>query len=118
MAEPAFAIFGSYIIFSIASFGGSWAISQINNRDDISYGLYLYAWPVEKTILLYYPSINPLIAGTATFIVACAFGWISWHALEKRVMRLSMKWDAPKKLERKVSEVIRAVSIRVDPTRG
>jgi peptidoglycan/LPS O-acetylase OafA/YrhL len=51
LAEPGVAIFGSYIIFSIASLGGAWAIARINNRDDISYGVYLYAWPIEKLSL-------------------------------------------------------------------
>lgn len=99
LAEPAVAVFGSYVIFSIATFGGSWSIAKINNRDDISYGVYLYAWPIEKLILWFIPSPNPLLVGTLTFLVACAFGWMSWHWLEKRVMRQSMRWNAPERLE-------------------
>ncbi|PWB93397.1 acyltransferase family protein [Methylosinus sporium] len=112
LAEPAIAIFGSYVIFSIASFGGSWAIARINNSDDISYGVYLYAWPIEKLILWYFPSANPLLAGTATFLIACGFGWLSWRGLEKRVMRLSESWNPPLLLERKGAEILRALGSR------
>jgi peptidoglycan/LPS O-acetylase OafA/YrhL len=103
LAEPAVAIFGSYLIFAFASLGASWSIASINNRNDISYGVYLYAWPIEKLILWYLPALNPLGVGTATFAGACACGWLSWHGLEKRVIRLSEQWEPPLFLKRKLS---------------
>jgi peptidoglycan/LPS O-acetylase OafA/YrhL len=99
LAEPAVAIFGSYVIFSLASFGGSWAIARINNRDDISYGLYLYAWPIEKLILWYAPSSSPWLVGATTLLGASAFGWLSWHGLEKPILRLSARTHAPLRVE-------------------
>jgi peptidoglycan/LPS O-acetylase OafA/YrhL len=49
-------------------------LARINNRNDISYGLYLYAWPIEKLILWYGPGLPPLLAGVATLICASVAG--------------------------------------------
>jgi peptidoglycan/LPS O-acetylase OafA/YrhL len=87
LAEPAFALFGGYLLLSIAFLGAGWRIAGINNRSDISYGVYLYAWPIEKLLLWYWPNVSPWFAGIATFLAACGCGWLSWHGVEKRVMR-------------------------------
>ena len=83
LAELGVATFGAYLIFAIASRGGSGILARINNRNDISYGVYLYAWPAEKLLMWYWPEISLLAAGFCTLVISCACGWISWHALEK-----------------------------------
>jgi hypothetical protein len=52
------------------------------NANDVSYGTYLYGWPVAQTILLTMPGLSaPLLA-----IVALPFAWflgyVSWHLVE------------------------------------
>lgn len=83
IAELGMAIFGGYLIFAIARWGGSGIISRINNRNDISYGVYLYAWPIEKLLMWYWPDVSLIVAGLCTLVLSCLCGWISWHALEK-----------------------------------
>ena len=94
LAEPGLALFGGYCIFAIAELGAGWRIAKINNRDDISYGVYLYAWPIEKLIFWWFPATPLLAAATATFLIACAFGWLSWHGVEKRVMQAIRRLDS------------------------
>lgn len=86
LAHPGFALFGGYLIFAFAGWDRSGLFQRINNRDDISYGVYLYAWPVEKLLILY-GSTALIATGAATFAAACALGWLSWHLVEKPVMR-------------------------------
>jgi peptidoglycan/LPS O-acetylase OafA/YrhL len=112
LAEPAVATFGAYIVFSTATLGGSSIISRINNRDDISYGVYLYAWPIEKLILWYLPFRNPLLVGTMTLFAACGFGWMSWHGLEKRVMRRTESLGARFSIDAAVAKLGRAVGVK------
>lgn len=85
--EIGVATFGAYIVFGVAKLGARSIIGEINNKNDISYGLYLYGWPVEKLILYYYSEMGPAIACLLTLVLAAACGWISWHFLEKPVMR-------------------------------
>ncbi len=55
---------------------------------DYSYGIYLFAFPVQQTVVHYLPDVGPiqlaLLAGAATF--ACAF--LSWHLVEKHALAL------------------------------
>ncbi len=87
LAEPALAVFGAYLLFAFARLGATWRIARVNNTSDISYGVYLYAWPIENLLLWRWPNVSLWFAGIATFLLACACGWLSWHGLEKRVMR-------------------------------
>ena len=85
LAEPAFALFGGYLIFAFANWQHFGVLGRINNRDDISYGLYLYAWPVENLIIWLWP-LPLLVTGAATLLIAASLGWLSWHFVEKPVM--------------------------------
>jgi len=55
---------------------------------DLSYGLYIYGWPVEQTVLYLRPEAGWwelfLIAYPVTAVVA----FLSWHLVEKRALRL------------------------------
>lgn len=83
-----FAIFGSYILFAIAALGSGTIMAKINNRDDISYGVYLYAWPIEKTLVWLGMSDSLFILGTVTFIISAILGAASWFLVEKPVMAI------------------------------
>jgi peptidoglycan/LPS O-acetylase OafA/YrhL len=63
---------------------------------DYSYGLYIYAFPVQQTIAHFMPKINPIqmfvLSLPTTFILA----FISWWLIEKKA--LSLKRTDPKKI--------------------
>lgn len=86
LTEIALATIGAYAMFWFAFK----APSQIGAfvSEDISYGLYLYAWPV--TSLLYYHGVttDPWIAAMITLFVASIFGWLSWRLVERPALAL------------------------------
>ncbi len=86
LAEPSLAVAGGYVIFAVAFLSTTGPLSRINNTNDISYGVYLYSWPIEKLLLWYWPSIPLLACGLLVLAGAMLCGWLSWHLLEKRVM--------------------------------
>jgi peptidoglycan/LPS O-acetylase OafA/YrhL len=88
LAEPAVATFGAYLIFAFAFMTAGTIFSNINNKNDISYGVYLYAWPIELLIFWFLPHTPLIVAGIATFLLACVIGWLSWHLVEKPIMTL------------------------------
>jgi peptidoglycan/LPS O-acetylase OafA/YrhL len=85
-ANLGFAIFGSYSLLGIAALGSGTVLANINHENDISYGVYLYAWPIEETLIWLGLSKNLLALGMATFTLAAIAGTISWFVVEKRAM--------------------------------
>jgi peptidoglycan/LPS O-acetylase OafA/YrhL len=59
-----------------------------NKFPDISYGLYLYAWPVTKIIYWNWPHADAYICMVATFAISLLLGAGSWYCIEKPFMQL------------------------------
>lgn len=87
VADLGFAVFGGYLIFATAEMAGATRLARVNDRDDISYGLYLYAWPVERLLIRYLPDADLLTLGLLTWMIAAGLGWASWRAVERPVMK-------------------------------
>lgn len=81
------AVFGSYLIFAVAAFSTGTVLEKINNKNDISYGLYLYAWPIGLLLLWWHVSSSLWIIGGLTMLVASAAGAVSWFIVEKPAMK-------------------------------
>jgi peptidoglycan/LPS O-acetylase OafA/YrhL len=74
---------GTYLIFGIAAKGRATILERINNDNDRSYGLYLYAWPIEK-LSIAYGLVSPLwLLALSVWLSAMAMGALSWFLIEK-----------------------------------
>jgi peptidoglycan/LPS O-acetylase OafA/YrhL len=93
-AEPALAIMGGYLLFFIA-FKPISAFERLNKIPDVSYGVYLYGWPIEKLLLWYFPLISPWILFGAAVLACALLGYISWHWIEKPFLRLKPRRLSP-----------------------
>jgi len=82
-AELAFGIFGGYLIFGFAFFWSSPLIRSINRETDISFGVYLYGWPITKVLIFIIPDSGPLIINILSLALAAFFGLVSWNFIEK-----------------------------------
>lgn len=82
LAEPAFALCGGYLLFGFALRAPPTRLSLALNRRDPSYGLYLYAWPIQSLMVLYAPALSPWAGAGATWLVAFSLGLLSWHLVE------------------------------------
>jgi peptidoglycan/LPS O-acetylase OafA/YrhL len=63
-------------------------ISRAGRYGDFSYGLYLYAFPVQQIIAKLLPGISLLLANLGALLVTLALAYISWHVVEQPVLRL------------------------------
>jgi len=77
---------GAYLIFYAAQRGAGTVFSKINNVNDVSYGLYLYAWPIGKLIQWFVPGLGIWATTALTLVLAYVAGWVSWLVIEKPVM--------------------------------
>ncbi len=87
LAPPGWAIFGGYLIFWFAFRLRVLELSILDNKADISYGLYLYAWPVQNLTISLLRSIDPWRLCAITLAVSSLLGLASWIFIEKPAMR-------------------------------
>ena len=82
---------GSYALLCLA-FSRRLGMQRFARRGDFSYGLYLYAFPIQQLLVLY---LGPHLGVPALF--AAAFGLtlgvavVSWHLIEKPCLRLKRR---------------------------
>ena len=61
IAGAGIAIFGSYLIFWSAFLPNSPKLNAVNSTSDVSYGVYLYAWPLQMLAIRYVSGITPAV---------------------------------------------------------
>lgn len=87
LVRPGVLLAGAYVIFGAASV-------QLPLRPgrrahvDLSYGLYLYGWPVQKLLSWYWPAITPWVLFAFTLPVCAALASVSWRLIEQPALRL------------------------------
>lgn len=84
-------VFGSYLLFNFSFNFKNRMIERVGSKTDISYGVYLYAWPIQITIIQYYTSINPWLLSAMTIILSTICGYISWICVEKPFINMKKK---------------------------
>lgn len=83
------AICGTYLIFAFARAAGGTVFGRINNRNDISYGVYLYGWPAEQLLIRYLGPGSLVRLGVLTWAIAAVLGTASWVLIERPALALS-----------------------------
>lgn len=71
--------------FGIASLG---FINKLTSTGDYSYGVYIYAFPIQQSIAYLYPEINLVTYLFSSTIITLILAIASWHLIEKRMMKL------------------------------
>ena len=84
----------TYAVLSFANASTPF-IRDIGKYGDISYGVYLYGFPVAQFLSYQYAKDFSLVAHMiATIVISYALAFASWHLIEKRALRLKPKSSA------------------------
>jgi peptidoglycan/LPS O-acetylase OafA/YrhL len=86
VSELAVTSFGGYALIYAAG-KRSALLSQFNRLPDVSYGTYLYGWPIQKLLIWYVPTISPWTLFALSAAGALAAGTISWYLVEEPALR-------------------------------
>lgn len=68
-------------------------LSRFGARGDFSYGMYIYAWPVQQAIIAMAPQRTELLALIALeFPIIIMLAAVSWYGIEKPSLRLKHRF--------------------------
>jgi peptidoglycan/LPS O-acetylase OafA/YrhL len=85
LSEAVLTLLGGFVLIWAAMIANLGPVQRINDRWDISYGVYLYGWPIAIYIRWAFPSVSPWALVATTLPAAYAAGWLSWHLVERPV---------------------------------
>jgi peptidoglycan/LPS O-acetylase OafA/YrhL len=91
--ELAILIGGSYLLFYAGSLSLRW-LDWMRRVPDISYGIYLYGWPVEM-LWIWSRHGAPWVTFAVCTPICFALGWLSWHLIERPALTLKRRATAP-----------------------
>ncbi len=84
-------IFGSYVLFYFA-FSTHYSFQNFAKSGDFSYGVYLYGWPIQQLIIVYFEKyMDVTLLFILSMIVTLCFAYLSWHYVEKPFLSLKGK---------------------------
>lgn len=84
-------LFGSYLLFYFA-FSKRIKLYRFAKYGDLSYGIYLYGWPIQQLVLLYLGSrIGVFGVFFIAMILVLPTAYLSWHLIEKPFLSLKNK---------------------------
>jgi peptidoglycan/LPS O-acetylase OafA/YrhL len=73
------------VVLSIAL---CWSINLSRNLGDVSYGVYLWAFPIQQTLIKFFPWLTPMQLFATATVAAATLATLSWHLVEKRMLTL------------------------------
>lgn len=63
-------------------------VRLFNKVGDYSYGFYIYAFPIQQSLISLFPNLTPEIMFILTVVLTLPFAVASWHLIEKACLRL------------------------------
>jgi peptidoglycan/LPS O-acetylase OafA/YrhL len=70
-----------------AAYVPSGVVRRFNRCGDYSYGIYIYAFPIQQSLAQMVPNITVPMMIAASFSVTLFFAMLSWHLIEKRFLK-------------------------------
>jgi peptidoglycan/LPS O-acetylase OafA/YrhL len=66
--------------------------ASFNRIGDYSYGLYLYAFPIQQALVGAQPDVGPFVLVAEAFTLTLVVSVLSWHGIEKPALELKSRF--------------------------
>lgn len=76
-----------YLVFCLA-FSDIPLLRYFTRKIDVSYGVYIYAFPVQQTLLHFFDYENALVFFISSYVLTLTIAFLSWTFIEKPCLRL------------------------------
>jgi peptidoglycan/LPS O-acetylase OafA/YrhL len=88
--KPALFVASSYAVlwFALSPVVARWTFEP---NTDLSYGTYLYGWPVQQTLHALFPTLSPLALTGPSVAATLAVAALSWHLVEKPALSVKAR---------------------------
>mgnify|MGYP003393664320 CR=1 FL=1 len=106
----AFCLSISYLTIFLAV--GLKEIISVRAIGDLSYGIYITGWPVQKVFIMFMPSASPIVIAAVALPVSALLAYTSWHLIEKPFLILRKRYN-----KRTIKEPIEA-KVTSEPLTG
>jgi peptidoglycan/LPS O-acetylase OafA/YrhL len=73
-----------FLTFGLSTSIAARALARLG---DYSYGVYIYAFPVQQSVLYFLPSLSMTAYVLLSLVITFVFAAASWHLIEKRALR-------------------------------
>jgi peptidoglycan/LPS O-acetylase OafA/YrhL len=80
--------FSVWLVYAVFWFAYVPPLHVFNRMGDYSYGLYIYAFPIQQALRQYFPAILPLQLFAAASVLTLGCAMLSWHLVEQPALRL------------------------------
>jgi peptidoglycan/LPS O-acetylase OafA/YrhL len=80
-----------YVLFTFAYIPSGW-IRKYNQVGDCSYGVYIYAFPIQQSVAALVPGVSVLSMLLTSAFVTLVLAVLSWHLIEQRVLLLRERY--------------------------
>ena len=82
----------TYTMF-VAAMTASASIKRISSRlPDYSYGIYIYAFPVQQAVIATHLGLTPVANMLWTIVIVVALAAVSWHCIERPALALKPRF--------------------------
>lgn len=72
------------LAISVIYFSSLKIVKKLKLNSDISYGIYIYAWPIQQILNLYFPEQNSFFNMIVATIFTMPLAYLSWTLVEKK----------------------------------
>lgn len=78
-----------YILFFISFIKGR--LNHAGKHGDFSYGIYIYSYPIQQTLIHFFPKISPFFLIIVSLFALIPFAYFSWFKIEKPMLLLKFR---------------------------
>lgn len=80
-------LFSGYVALVVGQYRYG-VLSTFTDKHDLSYGTYIYGWPVQQTLVWAGLAVTPLSNSLAALLIVLPLAFVSWILIEKPALRM------------------------------